>query len=132
MLPCGTLPSACILTHITGTTSSLLDKVFSSLTLVQNSVLMSDISDHLPGFSVYESSDSLPRRYQGAGFLCLKFNDQGLHILRSQLEGCLWSISENESDINYLFNSFYDSLKEATLDTCDAPQSNLASKRTPI
>ena len=38
--------------------------------------------------------------------------------------------SENESDIDSLFNSFYDSLKEVTLDTCVAPHSNPESKRT--
>ena len=130
MLACGTLPSACIPTRITNTTASLLDNIFSSLTLVRNSILMSDISDHFPVFSVYDFSDSLPRRSQEAGFSSLKFNDQGLHILRSRLAGRSWSISKNGSDIDSLFNSFYDSLKEVIFDTCDAPQSNPASKRT--
>ena len=106
MLACGTLPSACIPTRITNTTASLLDNIFSSLTLVQNFVLTSDISDHFPVFSTYDFSDALPRRNQGAGFSSLKFNDQGLHLLRSRLAGCLWSISENESDIHSLFKFF--------------------------
>ena len=63
-------------------------------------------------------------------FSSVKLNDQGLHILRSRLAGRSWSISENESDIDSLFNLFYDSLKEVIFDTCDAPQSNSASKRT--
>jgi len=53
-----------------------------------------------------------------------------LHVLRSRLAGRSWSISENGSDIDSLFNSFYDSLKEVIFDTCNAPQSNPASKRT--
>jgi hypothetical protein len=81
-------------------------------------------------FFTYDFSDALPRRNQGAGFSSLKFNDQGLDLLRSRLAGCLRSISENESDLDSLFNSSCDSLKEVTLDTCVAPQSNLASKRT--
>ena len=91
---------------------------------------MSDISDRFPVFSMYDFSDTLPRRSQGAGFSSLKFNDQGLHILRSWLVGHSWSISENKSDIDSLFNSFDDSLREVTLDTCDAPRSDVASKRT--
>ena len=98
--------------------------------MVQNTVLTNDISDHFPVFSMYDLFDLLPRRSQGAGFSPLKFNNQGLHLLRSRLAGFSWSLSENESDTDSLFNSFYDSLKEVTLDTCDAPQSNSASKRT--
>ena len=97
---------------------------------MQNSILMSDISDHFPVFSMYDFSNLLPRKSQEAGFSSLKFNDQGLYILRSRLAGPSWSISENESDIDSLFNSFYDSLKEVIFDACDAPQSNPVSKRT--
>ena len=79
---------------------------------------------------MHDFSDSLPKRSQGADFSSLKFNDQGLHLLRSRLAGCSWSIIENESDIDSLFNLFYDPLKKVTLDTCDAPQSKPASKRT--
>ena len=131
MLVCGTLPLECIPTHITDTTASLLDNVFSLLTLVQNYVLMSDISDHLPVFSMYDFSDSLPRRHQGTSFSSLKFKDQELALLRPWLADHLWGIFENESDVDSLFNSFDTSLKKKIiLDTCYASQLNLGSKRT--
>ena len=79
---------------------------------------------------MYDFSNPLPRRSQRAGFSSLKFNDRGLHLFRSRLAGRFWSISENESDIDSLFNSFYDSLKEVTMDTDDVHQSNPASKKT--
>ena len=53
MLACGTLPSACIPTRITNTTASLLDNNYSSLNLVQNYVLTSNISEHFPVFFSY-------------------------------------------------------------------------------
>ena len=130
ILTCRTSPSACIPARITETTAaSLLDSIFSSLTLVQNFVLTSDISDHFPVFSTYDFSDSLPRRSQEAGFSCLKFCDQ---VASSEVTvgGRSWSISENESNTDSLFNLFYDPLKEITLDTCDTSQSNPTSKRT--
>ena len=70
---------------------------------MQNSVLTSDISDYfLIFFSMHDFSDSLPKRSQGADFSSLKFNDQGLHLLRSRLASHSWSISEDESDILFV------------------------------
>ena len=53
---------------------------------------------------MYDYSDSLSRRSKGAGFSSLKFNELDLHLVRSRLGGRSWSTSENESDIDSLFN----------------------------
>ena len=51
ILACDTLPSAYIPTCITDPTASLLDNIFFIVVLVQNSVSIRDVSDHLPIFS---------------------------------------------------------------------------------
>ena len=51
MLSSGTLPSVCIPARVTDTHASLLDNIFSSLDVLDNLVLVSDISDHFPAIS---------------------------------------------------------------------------------
>ena len=48
MLSSGTLPSVFIPTRVTETQASLIDNIFSSLDVLDNLVLVSDIFDHFP------------------------------------------------------------------------------------
>ena len=57
MLSSGTLPSVCIPTRVTETQASLLDNIFSSLDVLDNLLLISDISDRFPAISRYKSAD---------------------------------------------------------------------------
>jgi len=51
MLAAGTLPTTSIPTRVTNGTASLIDNSFSTLSLKENSILVSDISGHLPIYS---------------------------------------------------------------------------------
>ena len=51
-------------------------------------------------------------------------------MIRSRLASHSWGIFENKTDVDSLFDSFYDSLKEIILDTCYASRLNPGSKKT--
>ena len=57
MLSSGTLSSVCIPTRVTNTYVSLISNIFPSLDVLDNSVLVSDISNDFPAISLYKSAD---------------------------------------------------------------------------
>ena len=59
MLSSGTLPSVCMPTRVTDRHVSLIDNNFPSLDVLDNLVLVSDISDHFPTISRYNSADQV-------------------------------------------------------------------------
>ena len=57
MLSSGTLRSVCTPTRVTDTQASFIGNIFLSLDVLDNLVLVSDISNHFPAISRYNSAD---------------------------------------------------------------------------
>ena len=81
MLSLGTLPSVCIQTRVTDTYASLIDNIFSSLDVLDNSVLVSDISDDFPAISRYYSADEGQRIASPSNLPFFHFGDTDLSLL---------------------------------------------------
>ena len=128
MLAAGTLPSVCIPSRITESTSSLIDNIFCTATLIQNYVLVSDISDHFPVYSRYCFDKLTIERTCESGKRPFRFGEVELMLLRSRLAEISWGGFESDSDFCNLFDTFYESIKDAVLDICSVSPSNRKSK----
>ena len=115
MLSWGTLPSVCIPTRVTDTHASLIDNIFSSLHVLDNLVLVSDISDHFPAISQYKSDDQAQRIASPSTLTFFRYGDTELSLLNSHLADLPWDSLVSDSDFNRSFDSFYDLVKEVIL-----------------
>jgi hypothetical protein len=106
MLAAGTLPSVCIPSRITESTSSLIDNVFGTATFVQNYALVSDISDHFPVDSRYCFDKLTIERAGDSGKRPFRFGEMELTLLRSRLAEISWGSFKTDSDFGNLFNIF--------------------------
>ena len=130
MLAAGTLPTACIPTRLTETTASLIDNIFSSLNLIKNSVVVSDISDHFPVFSTFGFVEMMSRNTPASGSSFFRFGPNELTLLRSRLADNSWNIIDEEIDFCSQFDSFYEFVKVSIIDVCAASPSTSRSKRS--
>ena len=93
MLSSGTLPSVCIPTRVTDTYAFLIDNIFSSLDVLDNLVLVSDISDHFPAISQYKSADQAQRIASPSNLPFFRYGDTELSLLNSRwlmYHGVVW------------------------------------------
>ena len=129
MLSSGTLPSVCIPTRVTETQASLIDNIFSSLDVLDNLVLVSDISDHFPAISRYKSADQAQRIASPSNLPFFRYGDTELSLLNSRLADVPWGSLVSDSDFNHSFDSFYDLVKEGILEICNRGPAPHTSKR---
>ena len=129
MLPSGTLPSVCIPTRVTETQASLTDNIFSSLDVLDNLVLVSDISDNFPAISRCKSADQVQRIASQSNLPFFGYDDTELSLLNSRLADVPWGSLASDSDFNHSFDSFYDLVKEGILEICNLGSAPHASKR---
>jgi len=129
ILPSGTLPSVCIPTQVTETQASLIDNIFSSLDVLDNLVLVSDISDHFPAISRYKSADQAQRIASPSNLPFFRYGDTELSLLNSRLADVPWGSLVSDSDFNHSFDSFYDLVKEGILEICNRGPAPHTSKR---
>ena len=130
MLTAGVLPTTCIPTRVTDTSASLIDNIFSSLNLVRNSVVVSDISDHFPVFSSFILEKTLNRDTPASASASFRFGLNELIRLRSHLAEKTWNIFGEDNDFCSKFDSFYESVKESIFDVCALSPSTSRSKRS--
>ena len=129
MLSSGTLPSVCIPAQVTDTHVSLIDNIFSSLDVLDNLVLVSDISDHFPTISQYKKDDQTQRRASPSTLPFFSYGDTELSLLNSRLADLPWEILVSDSDFNNSFDSFYDLVKEGILEICNQDPAPHTPKR---
>ena len=118
MLAAGTLPSTSIPTRVTNVTASLIDNIFSTLSLKENSILVSDISDHFPIYSRFSFKQGKSNRAQVFDSYSVRFGEKELSLLGSKLAENSWSLLDNDKDFSCLFESFYGTIKEAIHSIC--------------
>ena len=90
MLSLRTLPSVCIPTPVTDKHASLIDNIFSSLGVLDNLVLGSDISDHFPAISRCKSADQAQRVASPSNFPFFRYGDTELSLLNPRLTDLPW------------------------------------------
>ena len=129
MLSSGTLASVCIPTRVTDTHASLIDNIFSSLDVLDNSVLVSDISNHFPAISPYNSADQAQRIVSPSNLPFFRYGDTELSLLNSCLTDQPWDSLVSESDFNRSFDFFYGLVKEGILEVCNQGPVLHTSKR---
>ena len=115
MLAAGILRSTCIPELLTDTSASLIDNIFPSLSVVQNSVVVSDISDYFPVFSIFNFKITLTRNTPAASF---RFGLNELFRFRSHLAEKTWNIFSEDNDFCSKFDSFYESVKASIFEVC--------------
>ena len=129
MLSAGTLPSVCIPTRVTEMHASLIDNIFSSLDVLDNSVMISDISDHFPAISRYRTANRSQRKVSPSNLPFFRFGVSEISLLKSRLTDQSWDSLDSESDFNRSFDFFYDSVKEGILEVCHQNPKPHTSKR---
>ena len=106
MFSSGTLPSVCTPTRVTETQASLTDNVFSSLDVIDNLVLVSDISDHFPAISRYKSADQAQRIISPSNLPFFRYGDTELSLLNPRLADVPWGSLVSDSDFNHFLIPF--------------------------
>ena len=118
MLAAGILPATSIPTRVTIATASLIDNSFSTLSLKENSILVSDISGHLPIYSRLSFKQGKNNRAQVFDSYSIRFGESELSLLGSKLAENSWNLFDNDKDFSCLSESFYGTIKEAILSIC--------------
>ena len=101
MLTAGTLPTTSISTL--NVTASLIDNIFSTLSLKENSILATDISDHFPIYSLFSFRQGKNKRAQVFDSYSIRFCENELSLLESKLAEYSWSLFDNDKDFSCLF-----------------------------
>jgi hypothetical protein len=118
MLATGTLPSTSIPTQLTNVTASLIDNIFSTLSLKKNSILVSDISDHFPIYSWFSFKQGKSSQAQLFDSYSISFGEKELSLLGFKLTDNFLGLFDNDIDFSSLFESFYGTIKEAIISIC--------------
>ena len=127
MLSLGTLPSVCLPTRVADAHASLIDNILSSLYVLDNSVLASDIPYYFPAISRYKSANhgSVLLHHLISHFSVLVI----MSLLNSRLTDQPWDSLVFESDFNRSFDFFYYLEKEGILEVCHQGPVTHTSKR---
>ena len=129
MLSLGTLPLVCIPTRVTETQASLIDYIFSSIDVLDNLVLVSNISDHFPAICRCKSADQAQHIASPSTLPFFRYSETELSLLISRLADVPWGNLVSDSDFNNSFDSFYDLVKEGILEICNRGPAPHNSKR---
>ena len=106
MLTAGTLPTTSIPTRVTNVTASLIDNIFSTLSLKENSILVSGICDHFLIYSRFRFKQGKNNKAQLFDFYSIRFGEKELSLLGSKMAENSWILFENDKDF---FFSVYSS-----------------------
>ena len=94
-------PSITIPTRVTENTHSLIDNIFSTLSPLSASVIVSDMSDHFPLFTIFETSKvarSFSRIREDVPIIDLR--EENLRSLNDELEKITWDSVLEKEDLN--------------------------------
>jgi len=111
MLAARSLPTASIPSRVTNITDSLIDNIFSTLSLKENLILVSDISDHFTIYSLFSFKQGKNNWAQVFDYYSIWLGDKELFLLGSKLAENSWSFFDNDKDFSCLFDSFYGTVK---------------------
>ena len=103
LFPCITKP-----TRITHQTATLIDNIFGSLDLHQNctsSIVVDDISDHLPCLCVFENIHST--RKESKQTFTRRLNDKKLELVSNALNGIDWTVLLNNKNCEEQYSTFH-------------------------
>ena len=101
-------PSITILTRVTENTHSLIDNIFSTLSPLSASVIVSDISDHFPLFTIFETlkvARSFLRIREDIPIIDLR--EKNLRSLSDELEKITWDSVLEKGHLNEGFEAFH-------------------------
>ena len=91
------------------TINSLIDNIYCNAN-ESNGIIISDISDHLPIYVIYDNNNEKMKKYFKKYKFIRKINDKSNLKFRESISKYDWDYIYSNNDINSIFNYFIDNL----------------------